>query len=47
MAASSVCDKAKLEELALADDKVKAALEGKQVKKVIVVAGKLVNVVAG
>jgi leucyl-tRNA synthetase len=33
-------------ERALADDKVKAALEGKQLTKVIVVAGKLVNVVA-
>ncbi len=33
--------------LALASDKVKAALDGKQVRRVIYVPGKLVNVVAG
>jgi leucyl-tRNA synthetase len=32
-------------ERVLADEKVRAAIEGKQVAKVIVVAGKLVNVV--
>ena len=32
-------------ERALADDKVRAAVEGKEIAKVIVVAGKLVNVV--
>ncbi|WP_181642185.1 class I tRNA ligase family protein, partial [Nocardioides massiliensis] len=36
-----------LEQLALADPAVVAALEGKQVRKVIVRAPKLVNVVAG
>jgi leucyl-tRNA synthetase len=30
---------------ALADEKVKAAIEGKQIVKVIVVPGKLVNIV--
>jgi len=38
-------DKAQLEATALADEKVKGLLEGKQVKKVIVVPGKLVNIV--
>ncbi|MBI5814131.1 MAG: leucine--tRNA ligase [Nitrospinae bacterium] len=38
---------AELEKAALADEKVAAALEGKQVKKVIVVPGKLVNIVVG
>ncbi len=38
-------DKAALEAAALADDKVKSLLEGKQVKKVIAVVGKLVNIV--
>jgi len=37
---------AELRERALADDKVHAALEGKQVRKVIVVPKKLVNIVA-
>ena len=37
---------AELEKLALANDRVKEHLAGKQVKKVIVVPGKLVNVVA-
>jgi leucyl-tRNA synthetase len=32
-------------ETALADEKVKAAIEGKQIVKVIVVPGKLVNIV--
>jgi leucyl-tRNA synthetase len=38
---------AALREMVLADAKVKELLSGKQVKKVIVVAGKLVNIVAG
>ncbi len=38
-------DKATLEKIALADEKVRALLEGKTIKKVIVVPGKLVNVV--
>ena len=33
-------------QLALADEKVRASLEGKQVLKTIVVPGKLVNIVA-
>ncbi len=37
---------AELEELALANDRVKEHLAGKQVKKIIVVPGKLVNIVA-
>ncbi|MGQ9523597.1 MAG: leucine--tRNA ligase [Armatimonadota bacterium] len=36
-----------LEHLALASDRVKALLDGKQVRKVIVVPGRLVNVVIG
>jgi leucyl-tRNA synthetase len=36
-----------LEQAALADDKIRSQLEGKTVRKVIVVPGKLVNVVAG
>ena len=36
-----------LEKLALANERVQEHLAGKQVKKVIVVPGKLVNVVAG
>jgi len=40
-------DEATMEQLALASDKVKADLEGKTVRKVIVVKGKLVNIVAG
>jgi leucyl-tRNA synthetase len=40
-------DKAALEKAALADDKVQAQLQGKQVQKVIVVPGKLVNIVVG
>ena len=38
---------ADLEALALADEGVQRALEGKQVRKVIVRAPKLVNIVAG
>jgi leucyl-tRNA synthetase len=40
-------DKAKLEAAALADEKVKTQLQGKQIKKMIVVPGKLVNIVIG
>ncbi|TVQ30537.1 MAG: leucine--tRNA ligase [Phycisphaeraceae bacterium] len=40
-------DKAALEKLAMADEKVQANLEGKTVRKVIVVPGKMVNVVVG
>ncbi len=40
-------DKAELEKTALSDERVKASIEGKQVRKVIVVPGKLVNVVVG
>ncbi|MGD0016787.1 MAG: leucine--tRNA ligase [Verrucomicrobiia bacterium] len=38
---------AELERLALANDRVKEFLAGKQIKKVIVVPGKLVNIAAG
>jgi leucyl-tRNA synthetase len=40
-------DKDQLEAAALADERVKSQLEGKTVKKVIVVPGKLVNIVIG
>src|SRR5262249_16384147 len=40
-------DKVKLEGAALADPKVKELLAGKQAKKIIVVPGKLVNIVVG
>ncbi|HTU19036.1 MAG TPA: class I tRNA ligase family protein, partial [Gemmataceae bacterium] len=40
-------DKAELEKTALADERVRALLEGKQVRKLIVVPGKLVNIVVG
>ena len=40
-------DQAALQAAALADDKIKALLEGKTIKKVIVVPGKLVNIVIG
>jgi leucyl-tRNA synthetase len=40
-------DKVKLEAAALADEKVKSQLQGKQIKKMIVVPGKLVNIVIG
>ncbi len=38
-------DEATVRELALADEKVKAAIEGKEVVKVLVVKGRLVNIV--
>ncbi len=40
-------DKATLEKTARADERIKSQLEGKQIKKVIVVPGKLVNIVIG
>ncbi|MHB1422733.1 MAG: leucine--tRNA ligase [Gemmataceae bacterium] len=40
-------DKDELERTALTDERVRALIEGKQVRKVIVVPGKLVNVVIG
>ncbi len=40
-------DKTELERLALADDKVQALIAGKQIRKVIVVPGRLVNIVVG
>jgi leucyl-tRNA synthetase len=40
-------DKAELEKTALSDERVRALIEGKQVRKVIVVPGKLVNLVVG
>src|SRR5205823_11129123 len=40
-------DEATLRELALADERIRGLLEGKQVRKVIVVPGKLVNIVCG
>jgi leucyl-tRNA synthetase len=40
-------DKAELEKTVLADPRVRALIEGKQVRKVIVVPGKLVNIVVG
>ena len=39
--------KEELESVALADEKVKEFLEGKEVKKVIGIPGRLVNIVAG
>jgi leucyl-tRNA synthetase len=36
-----------LEKIALADERVRAHLEGRAIRKVIVVPGKLVNVVVG
>jgi leucyl-tRNA synthetase len=36
-----------LEQAALADDKIRAQIEGKTVRKVIVVPTKLVNIVVG
>lgn len=39
-------DKAALEQLAQADEKVKEQLEGKTIRKIIAVPGKLVNIVA-
>jgi leucyl-tRNA synthetase len=40
-------DKAELERTALEDERVRALIEGKQVRKVILVPGKLVNLVVG
>jgi leucyl-tRNA synthetase len=40
-------DEAALEKLALADEKVMAAIAGKHVRKIIVVKGRLVNIIAG
>ena len=37
---------AELEKLALADDKVQELIAGKTVRKVVVIPGKLVNIVA-
>jgi leucyl-tRNA synthetase len=45
--APAKASQAELEKLALANDRMKEFLAGKQVKKVVVVPGKLVNVVAG
>jgi len=42
---ASGLDKGALEAVVLADDKVKALLDGKSVKKVIAVPGKMVNIV--
>ena len=39
-------DPAQIEQAALADDKVKAALTGKTIRKVVVVPGKIINIVA-
>ena len=38
-------DEEQIREIALADEKVKAAIEGKEIVKVLVVKGRLVNVV--
>ena len=40
-------NKAEVEKLALAHEKAQAHLEGKTVRKVIVVPGRIVNVVVG
>jgi leucyl-tRNA synthetase len=40
-------DQAALQQAALADEKIRALIEGKQILKVIVVPGKLVNIVIG
>jgi leucyl-tRNA synthetase len=40
-------DDASLQQVALADEKIRTLIEGKQVRKVIVVPHKLVNIVAG
>ena len=44
---SATATQAEMESAALATDKIKAALEGKTVKKIIVVPKKMVNIVAG
>ena len=38
-------DKATIEELAVADDNVQRFVDGKEIRKVIVVPGRLVNIV--
>jgi leucyl-tRNA synthetase len=38
-------DKAEVEALALADEKVKKAIDGRDIRKVIIVPNKIVNVV--
>ena len=43
----AAAEPAEIEQAALADERVKAALAGKKPRKVIVVPGKLVNIVAG
>jgi leucyl-tRNA synthetase len=40
-------DEAKLRETALADPRIQELIAGKQVRKLIVVPGKLVNIVVG
>ena len=40
-------DREQMQELALEDEQVKAAMDGKSVRKVIAVPGKLVNIVVG
>ncbi|SDW99150.1 leucyl-tRNA synthetase [Marininema mesophilum] len=42
----ATADKAMIEETILAEEKVKALIEGKTIRKVVVVPGKLVNIVA-
>jgi leucyl-tRNA synthetase len=40
-------DEAALQKIALADEKIRSLIDGKQVRKIIVVKGKLVNIVVG
>ena len=40
-------DREKVQEIALADERTQSALAGKPVKKVIIVAGRMVNIVTG
>ena len=47
MVVSADADEKAMESAAMASEKVKADLAGKTVRKVIVVPGKLVNIVAG
>jgi leucyl-tRNA synthetase len=47
MEAPAKASQAELEQLAIARDRVKESLAGKQLKKVIVLPGKLVNIVVG
>lgn len=42
---STVADEAQVREMALADEKVKAAIAGKEIVKIVVVPRKLVNIV--